>query len=155
MLLLDEIDKQSHNRYSGTAQQALLAYFDRNATNLFDDFLEGYIDVSRLNIIMTANDISLIDEPLLSRLEIMETPRPRPEHTPPILKNMRKRLAKEMNVNTEDICISDKVVKTIEQGLSEEEDLRKIWQNMRAAFLEEITGTSVSMPNGTRKQIGF
>jgi hypothetical protein len=155
LLLLDEIDKQSQNRYAGTAQQALLAYFDRNATHLFDDFLEGYIDVSKLNMIMTANDMSKIDEPLLSRLEIIETPRPRPEHVPPILKNMRKRLAKEMNVDTEDIHISDKVVKTIEQGLTKEEDLRKIWQNMRAAFLEEITGTSVRMPNGTKKTIGF
>lgn len=155
LFLLDEIDKQGNDDRYGNAQQSLLAYLDRNASNLYDDFLEGYTDVTKLNLIATANTLSQISEPLLSRMEVVEVQRPDPEHAKPIFEKMHKRFAQEMGVTTDLVPISDHLVKTIEKDLSEKKDLRAVWQDVKASMLKEVLGFSEEHPGQDKKKVGF
>ena len=155
LFLLDEIDKQSSDDRYGNSQQSLLAYLDRNASNLYDDFLEGYIDVTKLNLIATANTLSQISEPLLSRMEVVEVQRPDPEHAKPIFEKMHKRFAQEMGVTTDLVPISDHFVKTIEKDLSEKKDLRVVWQDVKASMLKEVLGFSEDHPGQDKRKVGF
>ncbi|CAK0893744.1 unnamed protein product, partial [Prorocentrum cordatum] len=72
VILLDEVDKMSQNSMFNP-QATLLEILDPEQNSTFKDhYLNMPFDLSKVLFICTANDTSLIDRPLLDRMEILE-----------------------------------------------------------------------------------
>lgn len=75
MLILDEIDKAERDTRNGCWSDGLLPFLEQvSARGLFDEFLMTEVDCSRITWIATANDISALPSPLLSRFACFELP---------------------------------------------------------------------------------
>lgn len=71
VFLLDEADKITRDM-RGDPQAALLEVLDPNQNKIFrDNYLDIPYDLSNVMFIVTANDISALDKPLLDRLEVI------------------------------------------------------------------------------------
>lgn len=72
VILLDEVDKMSQNSMFNP-QATLLEILDPEQNDSFKDhYLNTAFDLSKVLFICTANDTSLIDRPLLDRMEVIE-----------------------------------------------------------------------------------
>ena len=87
LFLIDEIDKTALTTMnSGSCQEALLDLVQPlNACRYMDSFLLVECDLSQCMYVLTANTLSTISAPLLSRLSLAYVPAPGPEHAPVIL----------------------------------------------------------------------
>ena len=90
MFLLDEVDKaHGYGTNSGDPQEALLDLLEpQNARRYSDVFLQTECDVSHCLYVLTANSLSRITKPLLSRLSLAYLPPPGPEHAVVIAKGL-------------------------------------------------------------------
>ncbi len=90
MFLLDEVDKaRSRSGNGGDAQEALLDLLEPgNAKRYADEFLLAEADISHCLYVLTANSLSRIPAPLLSRVAIAYVAPPGPEHSMTIVTQM-------------------------------------------------------------------
>ena len=75
IIVLDEVDKAGDGRYDPLSPLYGLLE-ERSAARFEDEFLNLPIDASRINWILTANDLSHVPEPIVSRMSVVHVPAP-------------------------------------------------------------------------------
>ncbi len=83
-IIVDEIEKGTHDRRHGRLDETLLAFLERASTarSIFDPALECEVDLSGVSYILTANDLAGLSRPLLDRAPPIAWPMPRREDLP-------------------------------------------------------------------------
>ena len=77
VLVIDEVDKIHEDRHAFLP--VLLDLLDAGTAQRFrDEYFEMEFDASRIIVVLTANDISKVPPPLLSRVEVFTVPAPQP-----------------------------------------------------------------------------
>jgi len=94
VICLEEIDKAGGSARNGDPLATILTMVERStAYAYFDKCLLAPIDLSHVNWIATANDLSRLPGPLKSRFDIVMVEPPRPEHFDALLGNVLRDLA--------------------------------------------------------------
>ncbi len=80
-LIIDEVDKVGGSTRNGDIRGALLALLEpQRAASFLDPFLETAVDLSALNVLLTANTLTPLSRPLIDRVRIIKVPAPGPDH---------------------------------------------------------------------------
>lgn len=97
LVLLDEVDKASDRSVnSAPVASALLGLLEaESARRWFDTFLQTECDLSMVSFILTANSLSRLPKPLLSRCQIVMFEEPSPEHIAAAVPHVLEDLADE------------------------------------------------------------
>ena len=101
VVLLDELDKSvDHHREGGGLQSYLLGLLEpETACRHTDVFLKTECDFSAVMWIATANRLSSIQPPLVSRLRALMLTQPRREHYPVIAENVLVEISQRWNLD--------------------------------------------------------
>ena len=137
LFLLDEVDKaQSRGGNGGSAQESLLDLLEPgNARRFADEFILAEADISHCLYVLTANSLSRIPEPLLSRVAIAYVGIPGPEHSTVIAMQMLRDIEKTWRIPSGTLEVSREEIRDL-NGLSPREmrrALMKIFGSSRAA----------------------
>lgn len=101
-LVLDEIEKAGGSTRNGDIRRSLLGLLEpARAAALLDPYLEVPVDLSGVSVILTANSTRGLSRPLLDRLQVVEVPRPGPEHLEPLASSLLRTVYRE---RTDDEC---------------------------------------------------
>jgi len=77
ILVLDEIDKAGGSAHNGRIHDTLIQLLEpSSASKMMDDFLQARVNYSYISWIATANDVSQIPAPLLSRFQVLRVEGP-------------------------------------------------------------------------------
>lgn len=75
VIILDEIDKMALSQQQGTPADALLPVLEKEQARMFkDNYLDFPYDISGAWIILTANYLSQVPEPILDRCHVIQMP---------------------------------------------------------------------------------
>ena len=133
VFVIDEVDKiGSDDRYP--ILPVLLDLFEADTARCFkDEFFEMNFDASRFIFILTANSLDNVPEPLRSRVEIYDVPRPEPAQRLRIIQEQAKALREATGKNI-------RLDKATTQRLAELTgiDLRKTTRIVKEAFSKAI-----------------
>ena len=133
VFVIDEVDKiGSDDRYP--ILPVLLDLFEADTARCFkDEFFEMNFDASRFIFILTANSLDNVPEPLRSRVEIYDVPRPEPVQRLRIIQEQAKALREATGKNI-------RLDKATTQRLAELTgiDLRKTTRIVKEAFSKAI-----------------
>ena len=175
ILAIDEIDKVGRDIGHRSFEDELLNMTsDESAIHHKDNFLGFTIDASHLFIIMTANDLNYISEPLKSRCDIIKVPEPTVDvivdvmskHTVPKLLDSLK--CRE-NVSVDNTALSEMVTVLFHSGIRDVRKFQNIVEEIiNSAYLKSLrTATCVEVSNevfqsaiathsyNTKKYMGF
>ena len=131
VILLDEIDKVG-NDWRGDPSSALLEVLDpaQNAT-FRDHYLETELDLSEVVFIATANVLDTIPAPLLDRMEIISLEGYTEDEKVSIARDhLLPRLYKRNGVSTDEVVISDDIVRTVVGDFTREAGVRRLEQRL-------------------------
>lgn len=125
-VLLDEIDKTSTSDHHGNPLDVLLSVLEReNAKRFADECLGAKVDLSRLSYLATANDISRLPRPLLSRFRVIEVAPPRGDQLTSVVLAARDDRAQELGIDPRMLpLMADEVVALAKAGRSPREVVR-------------------------------
>ena len=140
VFLLDEIDKMS-NEYKGDPADALLEILDSEQNKDFrDNYLELDIDLSDVLFITTANTLDTIPGPLRDRLEVIEVSGYTYEEKFHIAdKYLIPRQLKENGTDSEEVKISDNVIKSIIENYTRESGVRNLERTIGTVIRKAVS----------------
>lgn len=127
VFLLDEADKITRDM-RGDPQAALLEVLDPNQNKIFrDNYLDIPYDLSNVMFIVTANDISALDKPLLDRLEVIHIDGYMPDEKLNIAKQyLIPKQEKLCGLAEGTISITDDAILEIINGYTRESGVREL-----------------------------
>ena len=133
VFVIDEVDKIGTDERYPVLPVLLDLFEPKTACQFKDEFFEMSFDASRIIYILTANSLESVPEPLLSRIEVFDVPRPEAEQRLRIIQGE----AKQLRAATDQKIYLDK---SSCQQLAEREDidLRKTTRIVRDAFAKAI-----------------
>lgn len=154
LFLLDEVDKITRDM-RGDPSAALLEVLDPNQNKTFrDNYLEIPYDLSNVMFVLTANDISEMDKPLLDRLEIIEMEGYTLEEKYAIATQyLIPKQAKEHGLNAEKLSFTKPAILDIVEGYTRESGVRELERQI-ASVCRKIAYDIVIKSNGdTQKMV--
>jgi ATP-dependent Lon protease len=98
VVILDEIDKANTDRYDPLAAMYSLLEADTSARFQDQSVPDVWIDASRVKFICTANDISKIPRPLISRMTVFQIEKPSDQQLRLVLQNIYRDLVDEIRL---------------------------------------------------------
>jgi len=107
-MLVDEIDKTRPDGRCGDIRDTLLGLLEPlTAAQWIDEYLMVPCDLSAVNWLLAANSTRSLPGPLLSRLHVVTTSAPTPEHFPTVLAAIRHEVAADLEIREEDLAPFD------------------------------------------------
>jgi hypothetical protein len=100
LVLLDEIDKaEDLGDAGGRVRSAALGLLEpENARNWYDGFLQAPCDLSKVVFVATANGLSELPKPLMSRMQLLYVPSPGVQHVEGIVQGATRDIARDMGL---------------------------------------------------------
>lgn len=100
LLVVDELDKESHDRRNGRMTDTLLQLLEpTNAKAFMDPFLGCPVDCGHLQWLLTANSLKGINAALLSRVRLFTISQPSRSHYPRLAQQICHAFAREYQVD--------------------------------------------------------
>ena len=136
LVVLDEIDKASDETRNGNVWNTLLTMLERStAARLQDEFVLGEVDLSHVNWMATANELGRMPSTLRSRLRIVETHGPAPEHFDVILHNILRDAARDLGVRVELLpSLHADILGALRNGFARSANMRVLARTVRDAL---------------------
>lgn len=139
VILIDEIDKMSHD-YKGDPASALLSVLDPEQNKIFSDhYIEEEIDLSKVMFITTANYEKQIPEPLKDRLEIINLSGYTEYEKLDIAK---KYLLPKININhaiKDEVNITNKIILKIIRNFTKESGVRELERTLSSVVRKVVS----------------
>lgn len=99
LVLVDEIDKTNQGHRNGCLLDSLLQLLEsETAARWHDEALQRVVDLSAVTWLLSANSVEGLPSPLLSRVVVVEVPRPTLAHLPRLLEGLRVDLAVDLDI---------------------------------------------------------
>jgi len=109
LFAFDEVDKTaSRGGMNGSILDSLITLLEGQNTYT-DAYLQVPLDLSKSSFVLTANDISRLPMPLLSRCRLVECGQPSTEHVPGLVRGIIIDLARELGVDSRFIETPDEI----------------------------------------------
>jgi len=103
VIIIDEVDKVPANAM-GDPADTLLGMLERSTANrFFDGCLAAEVDLSHINWVLTANSLTKLSAPLLSRVDVVEVQGPGPEHAEVVLASLWRDVARDAGLPPSDL----------------------------------------------------
>lgn len=156
VFIVDEVDKMGDSARSnlgGSMLPVLLELLEPGTAVCFkDEFFEMDFDASRIVFILTANDLSSVPEPLRSRVEIFDVPRPQAGQRMRIIKSEFKELNRLTNSKIKlDVATSKELANRIDF------DMRRTGSLVRECFIAALMDgkktAKIVFPNDERTKV--
>lgn len=157
VFVLDEVDKVGTNM-SYPILPVFLDLLERNTARTFEDTFFGMpFDASRIIYVLTANDVELVPEPILSRVHVFDIPPPEPAQRLQIIRaefERLKRATRKKHIEL-DMYLAEVLADRVDI------DLRQTSRLVTDAFSAALmTGKVIACPaiprhTSTRVSIGF
>jgi ATP-dependent Lon protease len=150
LMLLDEVDKMSHD-FRGDPASALLEVLDPEQNSHFSDhYLEVDYDLSKVMFVTTANSTATIPIPLRDRMEIIKLSGYTENEKMHIAKeHLLKKQREENGLNEKEFSVSDEAILTLIRRYTFEAGVRNLSREIanlaRKAAKEIITKKSKSL----------
>lgn len=94
ILVMDEIEKSAESRRNGNVVDAVLSMLEPETARAWvDPFIQGPINLSAINWLMTANSLSGLPAPFLDRVRILHVDEPEVAHVPALAASILADLA--------------------------------------------------------------
>ncbi len=128
VILLDELDKMTHNNINGDPASAMLEVLDPEQNKNFrDNYVELPFDLSQCVFIATANTLDTVPRPLLDRMEVIEMKTYTRLEKLAIAKNhMLAKQAKRCGINRRVLRMSDDAILAIIDRYTREAGVRNL-----------------------------
>ncbi|MBE6612563.1 MAG: endopeptidase La [Ruminococcaceae bacterium] len=128
VILLDEIDKMTHNNINGDPASAMLEVLDPEQNKNFrDNYVELPFDLSQCMFIATANTLDTVPRPLLDRMEVIEMKTYTRTEKLAIAKNhMIKKQTARCGINRRILKLSDDAILAIIDRYTKEAGVRNL-----------------------------
>lgn len=102
--VIDEIEKAGGTGRNGDMRATLLPMLEsETAATWFDECLLSSCDLSQVSWILTANDLTGLSTPLLSRLMVVSVDGPQPEHFEALVSGILSDLCHELSVTRQQL----------------------------------------------------
>lgn len=153
LFLLDEVDKITKDM-RGDPSAALLEVLDSNQNKTFrDNYLEIPYDLSDVMFVLTANDVSTLDKPLLDRLEIIEMEGYTVEEKTAIAQQyLIAKQAKLHGLNKNNLIISPETLRMIIERYTMESGVRELERQI-ATLCRHIAYNIVVESGGSKRKL--
>ena len=127
LILLDEIDKMSHD-FRGDPASAMLEVLDTEQNNTFrDHYIDLPFDLSQVMFVTTANDASAIPEPLYDRMEVIDLPSYTKVEKLRIAKgHLLKKQLKKHGLTAKQLRVTDAALAELIEGYTAEAGVRQL-----------------------------
>lgn len=96
IIILDEIEKSGTGRQNGNLLDTVLAMLEPETSKCWNDpFVQGHVNLSSINWLMTANSLAGLPSPLLDRLRIIHVDNPSLTHLPQLSATILKEISQQ------------------------------------------------------------